>query len=161
MSNEWNRLDAPPPPLFTGEKERNFVKQINDEAIERVVGQQVLYFPLSLEETNYHPLYGEALEKTFMPPIRVYAFVNWEGMETEYTKYGVDRRTNIKINFHKKRLTADQNLYVRVGDFVKYGDFFYEVVKLDEPNQLFGQIENRFEITATCIRAREGKFNAK
>ena len=84
-----------------------------------------------------------------------------EDMVTEYTKYGVDRRTSIRINFHKKRLTADQDLYVRVGDFVKYGNFFYEVVKLSEPTQLFGQVENRFEITATCIRAREGKFNAK
>jgi hypothetical protein len=28
---------TPPPPLFTGEKERNLVKQVNDELIERVI----------------------------------------------------------------------------------------------------------------------------
>ena len=44
--NKWKQPDAPPSPLFLGEKERNLVKQVNDEIIERVVGQQVLYFPI-------------------------------------------------------------------------------------------------------------------
>jgi hypothetical protein len=33
MSNEWKRPKAPPPPLFLGEKERNLVKQVNDELV--------------------------------------------------------------------------------------------------------------------------------
>ena len=56
--NKWNKPDQPPPPMFFGEKERDLVKQVNDEIIERVVGQQVLYLPLDIEHTNYHPLYG-------------------------------------------------------------------------------------------------------
>jgi len=63
--------------------------------------------------------------------------------------------------FHKRRLTEDQNLFVREGDFLKYGDTFYEIVTLNEPKQLFGQIDNRFEIEAECIKAREGVFNGK
>ncbi len=65
--NKWEQPTNPPPPLFTGEKERNLVKQINDELIERVVGQTVLYYPISMDKTNFHPLYGEAIEKTFLP----------------------------------------------------------------------------------------------
>ena len=121
--NKWTKPDAPPPPLFTGEKEADFVKQINDEVIERIVGQQVLYFAISREHTNYHSLYGEAIEKVYYPPVRVYAQVTWNGSKTEFTKYGIDRRPQIKIDFHKRRLTEDQNLYVRVGDFVRFGDF--------------------------------------
>ena len=34
MSNEWNRPVQSPPPLFVGEKEKNLVKQVNDEIIE-------------------------------------------------------------------------------------------------------------------------------
>ena len=63
--------------------------------------------------------------------------------------------------FHKRRLTEDQNLFVREGDFVKYGDVFYEIVKIIEPKLLFGQPEHRFEIQAECIRARDGVFNAR
>lgn len=157
--DKWTRPDAPPPPLFTGQKEADFVKQINDEVIERVVGQQILYFPISREHSNYHPLYGEAIEKTYLPPVRVYSRVKWNGTKTEFTKYGVDRRPQIVVDFHKRRLTEDQDLYVRVGDFVRYGDFDYEIVELSEPKLLFDQTDKSFEISATCILAREGKFN--
>jgi hypothetical protein len=82
-----------------------------------------------------------------------------QGTKTEFTKYGVDRRPQIKVDFHKRRLTEDQDLYVRVGDFVRYGDFDYEIVELSEPKLLFDQTDKSFEISATCILAREGKFN--
>lgn len=159
--NEWTRPDAPPPPLFTGAKEKDFVKQINDEVIERVVGQGVFYYPISIEHTEFHEIYGEAIIKTFLPPIRVHALVEWNEYITETGKFGVDRRRAITVHFHKRRLTEDQNLYVREGDFVKYGDLFYEIVSLSEPQELFGQNESKMEIVAKCIRAREGRFNAK
>ena len=159
--NKWTKPATPPPPMFLGEKERDLVKQVNDEVIERVVGQQVLYFPIDIEYTNFHPLYGEALEKTFLPPIRVYALVEFQGIETQYMEgVGLDKITNVTVHFHKRRLTEDQDLFVREGDFVRYGDIYYQIVKLIETKQLFGQIEHKFEITAECIRARDGLFNA-
>ena len=160
--NKWKKPSAPPPPMFFGTKERDLVKQVNDEIIERVVGQQVLYFPIDLDATAYHPLYGEAIEKTFLPPIRVHALVEFQGVETSFMEnIAVDKATKIKINFHKRRLTEDQDLFVREGDFVRYGEVFYEIVKLIEPRLLFGQVEHRFEIQAECIRARDGVFNAE
>ena len=159
--SKWEQPAQPPPPLFVGQKERNLVKQVNDELIERVIGQQVLYYPISLEHTNYHPTYGEAINKTFLPPIRVYALVEWEGTQTEFmNNVAVDKNASITIHFHKRRLTEDQDLVVRVGDFVLYGDIHFEIVTLGESRQLFGQIDHRFEISAKCIRSREGLFNA-
>ena len=157
----WQQPATPPPPLFTGEKERNLVKQVNDELIERVIGQEVLYYSIDIERSNYHPLYGESINKTFLPPIRVYALVKFDGIKTTADdSFGLDKSTKLEIHFHKKRLTDDQDLYVREGDFVMYGDTFYEIVGLQEPKRLFGQIENRFEIVANCIRARQSLFEA-
>ena len=134
----------------------------NDEIIERVVGQQILYFPIDIDHTNYHPLYGEAIEKTFLPPIRVYALVEFGGDETNYmSNIAVDEAGTINIKFHKRRLTEDLDLYVRVGDFVRYGDNYYEIVKVGNPKLLFGQPEYEFETHASCIRAREGLFDGK
>jgi len=65
MSNKFNREPAPPPPMFFGEKERDLVKQVNDELVERVIGQQVLYYPIDYTTTNFHPLYKEAIEKDY------------------------------------------------------------------------------------------------
>jgi hypothetical protein len=158
--NKWSQPDQPPPPLFLGKKERDLVKQVNDELIERVVGQQVLYYPIDVEHTNFHSLYGEAIEKTFLPPVRVYALVTWEGMQTTTDTFGVDKMSTITINFHKRRLSEDQDIFVREGDFVLYGSFYYEIVTLSEPRQLFGQIDHRLEISAKCVRAREGIFDA-
>ena len=159
--SKWNQPPKPPPPLFLGEKERDLVKQVNDELIERVVGQQVLYYPIDIEHTNFHPIYGEAMRKNFLPPVRVYALVMWDQFETSWINNGtIDKKSEITINFHKRRLVEDQDLFVREGDFVLYGDLYFEIVSLSEPKQLFGQIEHRFEITAKCILSRKGLFDA-
>jgi len=158
---KWTRPAKPPPPMFLGKKEKNLVKQVNDEIIERVVGQQVLYFPIDVEHTDFHPLYGEAVKKTYLPPVRVYARVEYGGIETKFVdNIGIDKDTPLKIMFHKRRLTEDQNLFVREGDFIRYGSLYYEITKLMEPKLLFGQEDTQFEIIAECIRAREGQFDA-
>jgi len=154
---KWSLPEQPPPPLFLGEKERNLTKQLNDEISERILGQTIIYIPIDKERTNFHPLYGEAIEKNFLNPIRVYALVEWEGKETNTTSI-VDTNINITVNFHKKRITEDQDLFVRVGDFIYYSQTFFEIVKLAEPRLLFGQQCHKFEITATCISSRKGLF---
>jgi hypothetical protein len=159
--NKWSQPPQPPPPLFVGEKERNLVKQVNDELIERVIGQQVVYYPIDQTITNYNDLYGEAIEKSFLPPIRVYALVDYQSTETKADEsVGIDKSNTITIYFHKRRLTEDQDLYVREGDFVLYGDYFYEITGVSWARQLFGQIDHKFEIVATCYYSREGLFDA-
>ena len=153
--------EAPPPPLFLGQKEKDFVKQINDEVSERIVGQTVTYYPISRELTQYHPVYGEAVQKTFLSPIKVMALVEWEGSNTTTQVFGIDRRTSVTVHFHRRRLTEDQDLYVREGDFILYGDTFYEIITLAETKNLFGQVNSEFEIVTKCIKARESLFNAK
>jgi len=159
MSNKWSQPQNPPPPLFAGKKEKDLVKQVNDELIEKIIGQQVAYYPIDMETTNFHPLYGESMEKSFLPPIRVYALIDFGGLKTEVHNYGLDKDVSITVHFHKRRLTEDQNLYVREGDFVAYGNQFYEIVSLEEPREIFGQVDDRIEISARCIKAREGLFD--
>ena len=159
--NKWTQPDAPPPPLFLGKKERDLVKQINDELVEKVIGQQILYYPIDLRATKFHELYGEAIKKTYLPPIRVYALVEFTDYSTDYMESaGIDKSWEIMVHFHKRRLEEDQDLYVREGDFVLYGDYYYEVVSLSEPKLLFGQASREFEIAARCKRARNGLFHA-
>ena len=159
-NNRWKRPENPPPPMFFGKNERNLVKQVNDELIERVIGQQVVYYSIDLERTNYHPLYGEAIVKSFLPPVRVFALVEYDGIQTKFdTNIGLDKEATITVHFHKRRLTEDQDLFVREGDFVLYGDIYYEITVLSEPKQIFGQVDHKMEISAKCVRAREGLFD--
>jgi hypothetical protein len=159
--NEWSQPAAPPAPMFLGEKERDFVKQINDEIIERVIGQTILYYPIDVERTNYHSLYGEAINKSFLPPVRVFALVLWEGQETGWIDgNNIDKVANVTVNFHKRRITEDQNLFVREGDYVLWNDIHFEIVTLAEPRLLWGQAGTNFEISAKCIKSRKGNFDA-
>tara|TARA_A100001011_G_C14159515_1_gene777615 strand:- start:238 stop:732 length:495 start_codon:yes stop_codon:yes gene_type:complete len=157
--NKWDQPAQPPPPLFVGQKEKDLVKQVNDEVIERVVGQTIVYYPISLEHTQFHDLYGEAINKNFLNPVRVYAMVKYQSQTTTVSPLGLDRIERISVAFHKRRLSEDQDLFVREGDFIQYGQFFYEILTLEEPKWLFGQVESSFEIAAQCIRAREGLFD--
>ena len=154
--NKWTRPTNPPPPLFLGEKERNLVKQVNDELLERVIGQPILYLPVSMEYTNFHPLYGEAIEKCFLPPVRVYVLVDFEAIETTTENFGLDKMHTINVKFHERRLHEDQDTYLREGDYIQYGYTFYEIVTLTEDRPLFGQVDHLFQIMAKCVRTRKG-----
>ena len=113
------------------------------------------------ETTNFHNLYGEAIAKTYLPPIRIYALVEFNDEATSYMPdIGIDSDSMITVYFHKRRLTEDQDVFAREGDFVLYGKIYYEIVKLSEPRKLFGQVDHSFEIAATCRRARKGQFDA-
>lgn len=159
-NNKWTRPDARPPRMFTGQKEKDLVKQVNDEILERVVGQPILYYPLDIPTSNYHPLYGEAIVKNFLPPVHVYALVNYDSNETQMTEYGVDRKLAITVRFQQRRLTEDKNLYVREGDFILYDGYYFEIVSLDQKTVLYGDSYPPFDIIAKCIVARKGTFNA-
>jgi hypothetical protein len=46
-----------------------------------------------------------------------------------------------------------------VGDFVQYGEEFYEIVRTyNDTRYYFGQVEHKFQISAECITARSGDF---
>ena len=94
-------------------------------------------------------------------PVRVHALVKFDGIQTETSNYGLDKTASIVVNFHKRRLTEDQDLYVREGDFVLYDTILYEITTLMEPRLLFGQADKRFEISAKCLRSREGLFDGQ
>jgi len=155
--NKWSRPAAPPAPMFFGEKERDLVKQINDELAERVIGQSIAYYPISVQESTFNT-YGEAVDKVSLPPIRVFAFVEVENEQSNEV-YGYEYQSKLTVNFNRRRLVEDQDLFVRVGDFVQYGDEFYEIVRTyNDTRYYFGQVDHKFQISAECVRARKGVF---
>lgn len=156
--NSWTRASMPPSPMFTNKKEKDFVSQINLELTERIIGQQILYFPLSINTSNYHSLYGECLEKNYLPPVRVYCHVYWEGNETITDKFGINNIQKMTIHFFKKRICDDQDLFVHEGDVVNYGDNYFEIITLNEPQELWGQNQNKVEIVAVCRKVVDDFF---
>lgn len=161
--NNPNNLFVPktvaPPAMFINIPERNIQKHYNDEILEKIINQEIMYYPIDVNLSSYHPLYGECINKIFLPPIRVYCSVEHEDKDTKTTGYGIDRKTKIIVHFHKKRLNIDQELYVKEGDFVFWNNEYHEIVKLDESRLMMGNIQERTETAAICVKARRGTFN--
>ncbi len=105
------------------------------------------------------------MKKTWLPPVRVYSLVEYNGSDRTQERYGFDNLYNITVHFHRRRLTEDQNLFVRLGDFVQYDDMYFEIIDVFQPRYIFGQDsafadETSLEVTAVCKQARRGLFNA-
>ena len=160
---KFTRPTAPPAPMFAGQKEFDLSKQLSQEIAERVINQPVAYYSIDFENTEYN-FYGEAINKTFLPPVLVYCFLEFEGGKYDSTKvdhFGLEKNSKLLIHFPRRRLQEDLNLYVREGDFVLHSGVLFEIVSLSEPQSPFGQTLQRVEITANCIRSRKGLFNAQ
>ena len=81
-------------------------------------------------------------------------------METTYeANVGVDARASLEVKFHKRRISDDQNIFVRAGDFIMWGDSYYKINNVSQPRLLWGQSDQRFEVVAKATKARRGQFN--
>jgi hypothetical protein len=144
---------------FITDREVKFINDVNRELIQRVVGQTVHYYAISLERTNVHRLYNEAIKKTWSPPVEIDALVLWDNPSVSTTNLGVDSKYSLDVYFHTLEL-QDRNVVPREGDFVEYGQVFFEITSVTQPQMVFGQINNRIMTKCTCVPSREGQFQA-
>lgn len=147
-------------PLFVNDQEVNFFNSISKELIQRIVGQKVVYYSVSQEHTKVDDLYNEAVRKTVWRPVEINALILYQAPEQTNTGFGIDTIYRIEIYFHKAELT-ERLVNPREGDFVKFGEVMYEIESLTEPQIVFGQIENKVMLKATCRVSRESQFDVK
>ncbi len=63
LSEKFTQKPMAPAPMFLNQPERNIQKHYNDEIIEKIIGQEIIYYPIDVVNTNYHPLYKEAINR--------------------------------------------------------------------------------------------------
>lgn len=144
--------------LFINDREVDFFNHIAKELIQDIVGQTVIYYAVSDELTHSDDLYGEASRKTVYNPVEINALVLYNEPQQTVTTFALDTTYSIEIYFHIHEL-QERGITAREGDFVKYGDNVYEIEKLLMPQLVYGQIERKVQVRATCRIAREGQFN--
>lgn len=144
--------------LFIGAKERAFFDGINKELIQRIVGQKIVYYSVSIEHTNVDELYNEAISKTVFIPVEINALIEFNEPIQSTTNYSIDTRYTISVYIHEKEL-KERNIEPVIGDYIKYGRVFYEVKTSISPQITFGQIENMVMRKLECIVSRESNFS--
>lgn len=144
---------------FITEREIAFINAINKELIQKVSGQEVHYYAISTKYSRVHSLYNEAIEKLWEPPVKINARVFWDNTKSITNAQGVDSAYNAEVYFHTLEL-QERNVIPREGDFIEYGEVFFEITSVTQPQIVFGQINNKIMTKCICIPSREGQFQA-
>ena len=144
---------------FITDREIAFINQVNKELLQQVIGQDVNYYAISVEKSRAHKLYNEAVKKVWSPPVKVNALVLWDNPSTASTAQGLDAKYNCDVYFHTTELN-ERNVLPKEGDFVEFGQVFFEITSVTQPQIVFGQINNKIMTKCACVPAREGNFQA-
>lgn len=144
---------------FITEREIAFINKVNKELIQKVTGAEVSYYAISLEKSKVNKLYGESIQKVWDAPIQIYGRVLYDNVQSATTGLGVDSKYNIEVYFHKLEL-EERNVVPKEGDFVEFGEVYYEITSVTQPQIVFGQINNKVMTKCVCVPSREGQFQA-
>lgn len=143
--------------LFITDREVNFINLINKELIQKVIGEVIDYYAIDLKRSKVDDLYNEATQKVWSPPVQVNALVDYDNPQSESKSEGVDSKYTLNVYLHQQEL-QDRNVQPREGDFVEFGEIFYEVASATQPQLIFGQVNNMMMTKLTCVVSREGQF---
>ncbi|MDP3763695.1 MAG: hypothetical protein Q8Q92_03540 [bacterium] len=126
--------------------------------IQKIIGQKIVYYSVSIEHTNVDELYGEAISKTVFTPVEINALVEFNEPVESTTNWSIDTRYTLSCYIHEKEL-KERNIEIREGDFVKHARIFYEIKTVTRPQLTFGQGENPVMAKLECIVSRESNFS--
>lgn len=145
-------------PLFRSDSDRRLLRGYNKELIEKVLGEKITYYPLS-KKLNKSNLYGETTEKTFDPPVQIYALIEWGEQEVKTTEFGQDVVYKLKVYILADHL-KDVDTKPIEGDMVDYNQVKFEITKITSPELLLGKAFDDFSTILDCTSVRKNTFDA-
>ncbi len=144
--------------LFIGTREQAFVNDVTKEFVKDVVGQFIIYYPISILLTQVHEVYDEAVEKVFENPFKLDVLAGQPDRENTYNQFGLDSETSLEL-FVQARDLIDKDLEVSIGDFFVYGNEVFEITDALDIENIFGQVEYEKAIKITGKLSRSGEFD--
>ena len=146
--------------LFITPREVDFISDLNKEITKDVIGQKIFYYKIRTDLTDIHEVYEEALTKVFDPPIEIEARVDWDPSEVRTTKFGTETFKTIQV-FIQYRDLLDRGLEAKEGDYISYGNIFFEITSSLFTSLIFGQVEYKTGLKLACKQARKGQIDFK
>lgn len=144
--------------LFIGPREQQFISDITKEFTKDILGQYIIYFPVSVLHTQIHPVYDEAIEKIFENPIKLDVLAGQPERSNRWDMFGTEGNTTLEL-FVQARDLIDKGLEVTGGDFFVYGDEVYEIIGVVDVDNIYGQAEYDKAKKITGNLSRVGEFD--
>lgn len=139
--------------LFIGQKESDFIADITKELIKDVAGQKIYYYTVREDLSDVHDVYEEAIHKIFNPPVEIECLVEWQPSEVRTTQFGHEQIKKISAFLHNRDL-IDRNIDIKQGDYISYGEHFFEITSLILDKLNFGHVERVTSIRLTAKQTR-------
>jgi hypothetical protein len=144
-------------PKFVLERDVDFFKSIARELVDDVVQNIITLFKINLNETKVN-IYGEAMNKTWLPGVNLYALVDRESESARYEGFGAD--TDQTITFKVDRFKCEEiNVYPEVGDVILYNSSYFEIDNTTEIQFAGGQTYNSFSIVISAFMVSKSNLN--
>jgi len=126
--------------IFGSQRDFRLLVGINRELVSDVVEQEILYYKISLEQTQAN-IYGEAPEKVYWNPVKLNCLIDRGDQQTTSDDFGADSIRDVKFAFIRQDL-KDVNTFPEVGDIIQWQEDYYEVDNTTENQLLLGKDEN-------------------
>jgi len=146
--------------LFVGTFEKRLLQNFNEEIIKDITDQYVDYYQVNAKISDRDKLYGESISKTFKHPIRLSCLVDYEEPTSFSGREGVDTSYIIEVQFSRDML-SEASIYPREGDFVFFGEIYYEIKNVIEAKIVDGRAYDdwKWDIICQCSSSRIDQLN--
>ena len=132
--------------LFGSNRDFDLLVNINRELLKDIVEQEILIYKLNIADTSTN-LYGEALEKTYLEPVKLNCLITRGDQVYNVDEFGPDLGREASFALLRRDL-QDIQLVPEVGDIVMWHEDYYEVDTVKE-NELFYGRNNAYNIERT------------
>ena len=130
--------------IFGSKRDVRLLRGISRELLHNIIEQDILYYKISLENTETN-LYGESLNKIFFNPVKLNCLITRGDQVQTEDDFGPDLSREASFAFIREDL-VDTEVRPEVGDIIKWHEDYYEVDNVRE-NQLFLGKDNSYNLT--------------
>ena len=132
--------------LFGSNRDFDLLVNINRELLKDIIEQEIIYYKLSLDDTESN-LYGEALMKNYFIPVKLNCLITRGDQVIEVNDLTLpDLQREASFAFIRKDLD-DSSVVPEVGDIINWQEDYYEVDTVRE-NQLFVGRDKSYNLTS-------------
>lgn len=138
-------------PLFGSNRDSGLMRGINEELLQKVIGEEVAIYKFALAETETN-LYDESNQKTYYNPVRVFTLIEFGEKGSITEEFGLNYEKTATFGFMKDELIT-KGLTIEEGDIIFHDDRYYEIDQVSNtkywtgrnPDSNIGMVEDAWK----------------
>ena len=132
-------------------------KSFARELVDDVVQNTIVLFKINMSETKVN-IYGESLNKTWNPGVKLYALYSKSPEDVVYEGFGPEMQQNITFKLDRA-MCEEKNVYPEIGDIIYFDTSYYEIDNTNEIQMIGGNPDNNWSIVCETFMVTKSNLN--